>query len=67
MIDVNGMTREERRELENESVVYVRMEGKFNVPCTVFDTRNRYGQVDLSVQPVGGDGTYWISSNRCSQ
>lgn len=66
MIDVNSMTREERRELENESVVLVRMEGKFNVSCTVFDTRNRYGQVDLRVQPVSGDGTYWVSSDRCT-
>ena len=66
MIDVNSMTREERRELENESTVMVRMEGKFNVPCTVFDTRNRYGNVDLQIQPVAGDGVAWVSSDRCS-
>ena len=65
MIDVNGMTREQRRELEDESVVMVRMES-FSVPCTVFDTRNRYGNIDLQVQPVGGDGVYWVSSDRCT-
>lgn len=67
MIDVTGMTREERRKLEDESTVMVVLEGKFQVPMTCFETRNRYGQVDLRVQPVGGDGTYWVSSDRCSQ
>ncbi|KKN28150.1 hypothetical protein LCGC14_0857160 [marine sediment metagenome] len=67
MINVTDMTRDERRELEDESTVMVVLEGKFQVPMTCFETRQRYGQVDLFVQPVGGDGTYWVSSDRCSQ
>ncbi len=66
-MNVADLTRENRRKLEDESVVMVRLEGKFSVPMTVFATRNRYGNVDLQVQPVGGDGLAWVSEDRCTQ
>ena len=40
-------------------VIKYRM-GEFTIPCTVLDVRNIYGNVQVQITPVNGEGKKWV-------
>jgi hypothetical protein len=38
--------------------------GALHVPVKVLDARDRWGMVDLLVEPIGGSGVAWVAANR---
>lgn len=47
------------------STVLLRVE-RLSVRCRVMDARSVWGRVDLLVTPEAGDGSQWVSADRCT-
>ena len=55
------MSLSEMRKYANRSGFYPIGNGEMRVAVTVTDVRSRFGQMDLFIQPVSGEGGRWVT------